>query len=397
MQRRYSHSHQMSIEKRLDVLFKSKTFKDGQEKTSQDSYVEKFLKFKSNPQALGKYLKTGGGVRIGRILEDIDALAGMISISHAFQPALKERLQVVTASLDRINMRKEFPDGKDIKLAGTVTYVGSSSMEVLISIESVADTESSLADVEGRHPKKPEALDLIAEAKFVMVALDKSTGRPIQVPRLILQTIKEHDLYEKGAEHRARKQVANELSLLKKPPNAEEMAAIHKMYVESRNIKETASIKPNVLSTAETEQKNLILTHPQDKNFYNKIFGGYLMRISFELAYATAVLATKTTGLRLEAVDDITFRKPVNVGSLLSFQSRVDYCPGYPTNALQVSVTANVVDPLTGVVDTTNDFSFTFSAADPAASPLPRVLPQTYEESLAYIDGMRRAKRASKE
>lgn len=76
----------------------------------------------------------------------------------------------------------------------------------------------------------------------------------------------------------------------------------------------------------------------------------------------------------------------------MSFQSRTDYCPGFPTNALQVSVSANVVDPSTGLVDTTNNFSFTFSASDPA-TPLPQVLPQTYEESLAFIEGMRRAKK----
>ena len=308
--KRCSHSHQISIEKRLESLQKTYQFQDGQEKTCNDSYTEEFLNFKSNSKALGKYTKTGGGVRIGRILEDIDALAGSISILHAFQPSIKDKLQVVTASLDRIDLIKDFPADKDIKLSGVVTYVGSSSMEVLISIESIADN-SSPRSVEGRIPENPDALDLIAEAKFVMVALDKTTLQPIRVPRLLLQTIKEHDLYEKGAENRARKQVANELSLAKKPPNPEEMMVIHKMFVESKKIKDNSLSRPNVLWAADTEQKTLILTHPQDRNFYNKIFGGYLMRVSFELAYATAVLTTKTTGLRLHAVDDITFKKPV--------------------------------------------------------------------------------------
>ena len=111
------------------------------------------------------------------------------------------------------------------------------------------------------------------------------------------------------------------------------------------------------------------------------------MRVSYELAFATALLTTKCTSPNLVAVDDITFRKPVSVGSILSFHSRVDYCPG-THNTFQVSVIANVVDPTSGLVETTNDFHFTFVADEKVT--LPRVLPESYEESLAYVEGMRR-------
>lgn len=55
---------------------------------------------------------------------------------------------------------------------------------------------------------------------------------------------------------------------------------------------------------------------------------------------------------------------------------------------MHVFVQANVVDPLTGAEQKTNDFKFTW--CDDGGEPLRRmVVPQTYAESMRWIEGRR--------
>jgi len=57
---------------------------------------------------------------------------------------------------------------------------------------------------------------------------------------------------------------------------------------------------------------------------HGRIFGGFLMRRSYELAFSTAYafIGKKPT---FDEVDDIAFMVPVNVGDLCLFDSRVLY------------------------------------------------------------------------
>lgn len=97
-------------------------------KTMSDSYMEEYLPFKSSPTLLDEYITTGGKVRIGKILEDLDALAGAISYKHMDTFVDSPPLTVVTASVDRMELL--MPNTvEDFKLSGHVAYVGKSSME----------------------------------------------------------------------------------------------------------------------------------------------------------------------------------------------------------------------------------------------------------------------------
>ena len=141
----------------------------------------------------------------------------------------------------------------------------------------------------------------------------------------------------------------------------------------------------------DTIQQSLVNCMPQDRNIHNKIFGGFLMRLAFELAYSTGLVYAKSN-IQFVALDDIVFRKPVNIGSLLSLTSQVVYCPGSPSRAIQIKVKADVIDPIQGTKDTTNTFHFTFRTLDDTL-PLPRVMPRSYDESMRYIEGRRRKER----
>lgn len=68
--------------------------------------------------------------------------------------------------------------------------------------------------------------------------------------------------------------------------------------------------------------KNSILCFPLKRNIYGKIFGGYLMRSAFETAWANAATVSHSR-TRVIKVDNIMFRRPVEVGSLLMLSSQV--------------------------------------------------------------------------
>lgn len=107
------------------------------------------------------------------------------------------------------------------------------------------------------------------------------------------------------------------------------------------------------------------------------------MRQGFELAWTNACLYSKTTP-KINVVDDISFKKPVLIGSLLFLTSQVVYTEA---NQIQVKVHAQTVDPKTNYKETTNVFYFKFSV--PPTHTIPQVWPKTYAESMMFIDGKR--------
>ncbi|KAJ3417340.1 Acyl-coenzyme A thioesterase 9, mitochondrial [Chytridiales sp. JEL 0842] len=358
-----------------------------------DSYVQEFLPFKSDPNVREEYLNAYGTIRIGKILEDLDALAG--SIAYVFCDDGRDDtppLTIVTASVDRIDMINRIPVDQDISLSGHVTYVGNSSMEVSITMETVPENVSidkskeplakTIAELNKRRGKP------ILAAKFTMVARDPVTKKAARINQLKLETEEERRLFRLGAEAKARKQVANQISLDKKPPSSEEMLLVHALYQEYKQYLDKSYNVPkpsNVVWMKDTTKSSLVMCMPQDRNIHNNIFGGYLMRLGYELAFSTAVIYAKSR-IHFVALDDITFRKPVPIGSLLSLSSQVIYCAGAPSKTLQVKVRADVIDPIKNTVDMTNEFNFTFYCA---GGELPKIMPQSYGESMRYLEGKR--------
>lgn len=110
------------------------------------------------------------------------------------------------------------------------------------------------------------------------------------------------------------------------------------------------------------------------------------MRLAYELAFSNAsiFIASRPT---LLALDEITFRRPVTIGSLLALDSQVVYAEGGDSQSFQVMVKANVLDVEKRTKETANTFWFTFT--NPAKGT-PRVIPRTYAESMLYIEGQRR-------
>jgi len=118
------------------------------------------------------------------------------------------------------------------------------------------------------------------------------------------------------------------------------------------------------------------------------------MRLAYELAFCNASVFIKYRPLFL-ALDEISFRKPVPIGTFLALDSQIVFAEGGDHHSFQVMVKADVLDIQAGTRETTNTFWFTFT--DPKKGQgAPKVMPRTYAESMLYLEGKRRRMEGNK-
>ncbi|KAI7902889.1 acyl-CoA thioester hydrolase [Cokeromyces recurvatus] len=350
-------------------------------KTMMDSYMEEYLPFKSSPALLDEYITTGGKIRIGKILEDLDALAGAISYKHidTFNPRAPP-LTVVTASVDRMELL--MPNTvEDLKLSGHVAYVGKSSMEVFVKVETIPKYDSNMVESSPFPPQNflaEPTPNTVLFGRFTMVAIDSTTGKSVHINPLIAHNEREMRIFEYAQECKSRKKLIGESALDKVPPTDDERLTLHDLYMKNANQLSSPSAW-----IEDTKLKSVFLMQPQDRNIHNKVFGGYLMRRAYELAHATGSVFCKTP-VHLLSLDEIVFKKPVPVGSLLNLSSKVIYSQD---DSFQVSVTAEVTDMKTNTTDVTNTFHFSFTTQ---RKVVPQIFPKTYAEGMLYLEGKRR-------
>lgn len=239
-----------------------------------------------------------------------------------------------------------------------------------------------------------------------MVAIDSATKKPVKINPLITTSPAEERLFEIAEINKKRKKRYAEISLDRQPPTAEERLAVHDVYLQysqysggskedafasSQSQDELQELPSNLVWMRNTNLESNFLMQPQDRNIHNNIFGGYLMRRAFELAYADAALFMKSTSPYLLSMDEVIFRKPVHVGTLLNLRSSITLSEGYPHRSVQVRVVAEVVDIEKSTRETTNVFHFTLRTDDEKLK-LRQILPRTYGETILWLDAKRRRK-----
>ncbi|CAO3693183.1 unnamed protein product [Rhizopus stolonifer] len=364
------------------------------EKTMKDSYMEDYLPFKSDPELLDQYIFSNGKIRTGKLLEDLDALAGAISYKHIDNGNPNAApVTVVTASVDRFDLFLPEAGIENYKLSGHVTYVGSSSMEVFIKAETCGD------ELPEPNDESPNTLCVLGKntvlaTRFTMVAIDSVTQKPVKVNSLRLTSTKEKRLFEIAESTKQRKKREKETALTRQPPTPAERLDIHDVFLEySRYTSDTSDerqpLPEDKVWMSDTKLESNFLMQPQDRNIHNNIFGGYLMRRAYELAYANTALFMRSSSPVLLSMDEVAFRKPVHVGTLLNLKSNIVFSEGFPHRTVQVRVVADVVNIQQNTREVTNIFHFTLITGSPDVR-LRRILPKTYAESMLWINAKRR-------
>ncbi|CAE1168727.1 ACOT9 [Acanthosepion pharaonis] len=236
---------------------------------------------------------------------------------HCKDPTVtgKSPLSIVTAAVDQITLHSPVLADQDVKLCGNVTWAGRTSLEVTMTLEQ----------------KQEDTVKKLLEAQFVLVARDPVNKNSAFVNPLQADTADEERIMKLGEANKMKRQEESKRSLLLMAPNENERFLIHKLFLETIDPKAVSfkvRIKPeNCVWLSSTMLKNLIICHPEQRNMYNKIFGGFLMRQAYELGWANSFMFSQER-CQLNQVDSIIFRKPVEIGALLFFSSQVVYTEG---------------------------------------------------------------------
>lgn len=391
------------------------------EKTRNESFSYLALPFKDDQWLCDQYMNAFGRLRAGQLFQDLDALAGRIAYRHC---APAEPVNV-TASVDRIYMVKKVDEitNYNFVLAGAVTWTGKSSME--ITVKGFAFDEKLPSTItEDALP----AENIFLTANFTFVARNPLTHRSFAVNRL-LPTLEQQWLdYRRAESHNAKKKFAAKNHKVIEPTD-EESRLIHEMWKSSKAIEKSGGNKlKSLLFMKDSKVSSTLFMQPQYRNRHSyMIFGGYLLRQSFELAYCAAA-AFASAGPRFVSLDSTTFKAPVPVGSVLSMDASVAYTEHIhdeniendadspfnfrlpPTNKLLSNPDAFLSEPGTLIqvrvdtyikslnsINSKESGSFIYSFFVPANSTAENspgfasVIPQTYSEMMEYVEGRRRA------
>ena len=241
-----------------------------------DSRVVVAYDLTQDKELRNRYESAFGTLRVGRLLEDMDALAGSVAYLHVEDGDPETAPPIlVTASMERLEVRDDtLALDEDYNLVGSLVWAGRSSLEIVAEL---------------RH-KQDESVALSAVFTFVARKRDGSGGHT--VPPLTPETETEKRLFADAAKIQAARKEQRQAA--KDPSKMAESAAARNDAIE-------ALLKPGRIARDfpgqadegfvlmhETSLKNAITTQPQVRNTAGRVFGGALMRYALELAFATA-------------------------------------------------------------------------------------------------------------
>ncbi|EFJ49462.1 hypothetical protein VOLCADRAFT_117261 [Volvox carteri f. nagariensis] len=351
----------------LLIKYKARNLTLSKPQIATDSYLELIFPFSSNSTLREQYQRfTSNHMRFGLLLEDLDTLAGDIAARHA---GVSERV-LLTASIDRISwiqdrhVAGEVTLANNLRMAGQVVWAGRSSMEVMIELSHQAPG----AD--------PNQWNFIGLAFFVLVARTPDRTAAAEVPLLVPETSREMELFEQGKVHMQQRQQRRDAHWARRPPTGEEVALVHDL-IRQHHLHRIGNYHYHhhhhhpqqhgeTVPMSRTVLQNCCLMHSQDRNVFDVIFGGHLLRLAYEHAFSTAALHAGEYCDPL-SMDDVAFLMPGCVVRVHVRATKVE--PGAPEQSV-----------------VTNVFSFAFRCP---SGPVRRVVPDTMVEAMEYLMGRR--------
>ena len=333
------------------------------------SRVRATLPLSTDAPLAREYEREGGGMRLGRVLEDLDALAGEVAYRHANlelpAPGADHAYRLVTARVERLAIDaaawRSLTSRTDVHFDGRATSVGTSSMRVALDVAVGADKRPLLA------------------SNFLMVSRDAATDAPRPLPPLA-----------GGAAPPAREAAADPRA----PPTAEAAAKLHGIHLRREAAKAGAG---DVVDMRATKLRTFEIGHPDARNVHGKVFGGYLLRECYEVAHTTATRFAGGRCLVPAVVEDFQFVAPVDVGTVVALLAKVVHSTA---TSVQVTVEATALDMDRSLKRTSGnereevtDRMHVVFVLD--GDPLPHVVaPQSYAEGLLWLAGAARYDRA---
>ncbi|KAG9454553.1 hypothetical protein H6P81_007457 [Aristolochia fimbriata] len=229
-------------------------------KSAAQSRISILYNFFSDYLLREQYRDARGEVKIGNLLEDLDMLAATVAIKHCSVEDSGTRSPfLVTASMENMELKKPITVASDMKIAGSISWVGRSSLEVQVEVTQLEESAEQSC----------QSSDLVAlTGRFIFAARDSKTGNVAPVNGLTAVTEREKLLVEEG--------------------NARDKARKEKREAQRRNSGKAELYRHQGMFADNMYLENSFVCQPQHRNFYGRVFGGFLMHRAFELAFATA-------------------------------------------------------------------------------------------------------------
>ncbi|XP_017073378.2 acyl-coenzyme A thioesterase 9, mitochondrial-like [Drosophila eugracilis] len=359
---------------RKELLEHQPKLEDLPARSMQDSFTSAIIPLSTDRVLQDMYINFMGFVRYGRLVEDMDLFAAWCCHKHLKLPNLPQGVPLpytfVTILVDRIDFTNYPALGtQDIRLSGHVSWVGTSSMEVVVWLEQIVE----------------ENYQRITRALFLMAARNATNTGAAPVNPIHPANEEEKEILDGGADRKKQRQLLSAHSVFKVEPNAQEQSLIYKLYkrtipTEHSELK-MRLLPPNCMWMKDSYQTSTIASFPEHRNHHNNVFGGFLMRSAIEISWTAASLYCKARP-KLVHISDISFAKPVRMDSFIRMTSFVVYTKH---NYMQIMTFADVLGDADVI---TNVFYLTYSAPD----TVPEVLPRSYQETMWYIHGRRKFK-----
>jgi len=144
--------------------------------------------------------------------------------------------------------------------------------------------------------------------------------RPVPINPLIVETEEDKRIFAAGEQNSKLKKELGKTSLLKHTPNDEESDIIHALWqkqVQWHDPNDPQRKPTNVIPMEQTVLRTAAIMQPQYRNRHHfMIFGGFLLKQTFELAFCCAASVSHTRPSFI-SLDPSTFQNPVPVGSVL--------------------------------------------------------------------------------
>ena len=256
--------------------------------------------------------------------------------------------------------------------------------------------------------KSAQTEDVLMTCAFTMVSLDPISRKPVTIAPLQLDTQEERQLFALGEKNSSGKKAIAKKALRRQAPNDEESDMIHAMWLKQLDYNVTTQKPSNVVYMDQTRLHSSQIMQPQYRNRHNfMIFGGFLLKQTFELAFCCAASFSHSRPTFL-SLDPSTFENPVPVGSVLYLTATVAYTdPSVMEKDVSTQTGAEIKDDLNnrctkvqirvdskvrniehGETRPTGQFYYTFLLERDI-----RIMPRTYTEFILYTDARRRAQR----
>uniref|UniRef100_A0A1A9WRN6 HotDog ACOT-type domain-containing protein n=1 Tax=Glossina brevipalpis TaxID=37001 RepID=A0A1A9WRN6_9MUSC len=343
----------------------------------KDSYVMASIPLRTDKLMQERYVSNVGTVRYGRLMEDMDLFSVWVCQQHVKLSKLPPDGQLpyifVTVVANSMKIRYDIHGiDNDLRVSGYVSWVGNSSFEVLVWVHVVNGNE----------------LHEITQAGFLMAGRNANNSGPAPVNHLQPHNDEEKEILAKAELRRQQNAELRKASVWQEKPTQEEHDLMYDLLEKTTDKTSLELYKrilpPNSRWMSEAYAVTTILSFPENKNRHNTVFGGFLMRIAFEISLITSFKHCKSYP-KLEHVSEFTFQKSVPVQSLLRILAHIIYVE---KNYMMIMTTNDVLDPTTSQKITSNVSYFVMSAPNDVQP----VIPRSYQETLLYIHGRRKFK-----